>query len=401
MNTNSLPKHAHLVSTPAVWMEGRAIEQFARVANEPHCVRAVGMPDLHPGRGIPIGAVFAFEGVLKPSLIGGDAGCGARLTVVAKVKVKGDALERRIRDWTDGPALPDCDPLKLLAAVWRGGPRALAEVDGVPDSLAQLAALEPSEAGVEGALPDDPVWGRMLGTAGGGNHFLELSRVTKTMHPDGARALGIRVGSFCVLAHSGSRGLGGALARKWGGTVLEQPEQQQRYLADLLGARRYARANRLVLSWRLLSALGAARASRITGNLDVVHNDVELRSIDGVPTWLHRKGAAPAARGEMTVVLGSRGAPSWVMRGLGQSSCLSSVAHGAGRKMGRSEAVEKLKHRYRRKTLQQNVICDDQQLLFAEHPDAYKPIGPVIDALVQAGAAEPVASLQPLFTIKR
>ena len=44
-----------VLATPQVWMEGRALEQLTQVAHSPGCCCAVGMPDLHPGRGIPIG----------------------------------------------------------------------------------------------------------------------------------------------------------------------------------------------------------------------------------------------------------------------------------------------------------------------------------------------------------
>src|SRR5437762_11142920 len=38
-----------------------------------------GFPDLHPGKGAPVGAAFVTEGVIFPHLIGGDIGCGMAL----------------------------------------------------------------------------------------------------------------------------------------------------------------------------------------------------------------------------------------------------------------------------------------------------------------------------------
>ncbi|MET0409810.1 MAG: RtcB family protein, partial [Polyangiaceae bacterium] len=76
-----LPSNASLIAHPSVWMESEAVSQLARVASHPDCLRAAGMPDLHPGRGIPIGAAFAFEGTVLPDLVGGDAGCGVLLVV--------------------------------------------------------------------------------------------------------------------------------------------------------------------------------------------------------------------------------------------------------------------------------------------------------------------------------
>ena len=85
---------------------------------------------------------------------------------------------------------------------------------------------------------------------------------------------------------------------------------------------------------------------------------------------------------------------------------LRSVAHGAGRRMGRSEARDKLKARYTRAELGRTklggrVICGDPELLYEEHPDAYKPVGPVVSSLIEAGLGTAVAELQPLLTVKR
>ena len=85
---------------------------------------------------------------------------------------------------------------------------------------------------------------------------------------------------------------------------------------------------------------------------------------------------------------------------------LCSVAHGAGRKMTRQEAVAKLRPRYKRDTLHRTVlggrvICDDPWLLYEEHPDSYKAIGPVVDALESAGAATRIAWIRPLLTVKQ
>ncbi len=88
-----LPAHARLVARDDVWMESEGIHQLARVAALPGCVRAAGMPDLHAGRGIPVGAVFAFADRVRPALVGGDAGCGVR--VVATTLERGSADARR------------------------------------------------------------------------------------------------------------------------------------------------------------------------------------------------------------------------------------------------------------------------------------------------------------------
>jgi release factor H-coupled RctB family protein len=426
--TDAGAARVRVVAGEEVWLEAEAVEQLARVAALPGCVRAVGMPDLHPGPGIPIGAAFAFDGVLRPALVGGDAGCGARLWVLGRCKLGGDALERRVRAVMDRPALEDADPAALFDAVWREGVRGLARVAGVPETLAALAGPEGDDAGENdgedaGAVAGVPealdraALGRALGTIGSGNHFAEVSRVERVVDAGAASRLGLDGRSVCVLVHSGSRGLGRDLAARWGEVALAAGSADAaRYLGELAGAVRFARANRLIIGWRLLTALGAASAGRLSGGIDVTHNTVVHEPIDddhgdgdaagAAGAWVHRKGCAPAHRDQPTLILGSRGAPSWIALGTGQRATLCSVAHGAGRRMTRAEAQAKLRHRYRRQELGRTaaggrVICDRTELLYEEHPDAYKPIEPVMASLEADGLARRVAALVPLLTVKQ
>ncbi len=401
--------HATLISGPAVWMEGEALRQLDRLTTLPGCLCAVGMPDLHAGLHAPIGVAVAFADRVRPRLIGGDAGCGARLIGLPKVSMSGDALERRAREATLGPVLPDLSPAALCQAAWEAGPRGLLTLEGLPEALAERCAAEPDDDEPPSApFPatfDAEAFGRALGTTGGGNHFLEASLVERVLDKAAAARAGLVAGGMAVLAHSGSRGLGAALAARWSDDELQGPAIDA-WRAELRGAVRYARANRLLLAWQMLTALGAARSSKIGGGFDLVHNTVVPITLDGQPAYLHRKGCAPAEADQLTVVLGSRGAHSWVMRGLGHPGALSSVAHGAGRKMTRTEASAKVKARHTRASLQRTalggrVICDDPALLYEEHPDAYKDVEPVVDALVSFGAAARVAALRPVLTVKR
>ncbi|MBT9561194.1 MAG: RtcB family protein [Myxococcales bacterium] len=392
-------------------MESAALDQLQRVAAMAGCRRAVGMPDLHPGRGIPIGAAFAFDGVIRPGLVGGDAGCGALVVPVRRPKHSGDGLLRRVASETEGAVLPELSRETLLGAAWALGPAGLLALDGVPDGLVALVdqLAVPDGLPESSLLPSGAAFADQLGTAGGGNHFVEISEVTSVADHALASRWGLERHSVAVVAHSGSRQLGAVLAERWHDRELRAPEEQAAYLADLAGCIRYARTNRVLLAWRLLSALGATREAQLGPAFDLVHNGVSAEAglAQGACTcFLHRKGCAPADSGEATIVLGSRGTVSWVMEGLGNDRTLSSVAHGAGRRMTRSEAVHKLRERHRRATLTRTksggtVLCDDPELLYAEHPDAYKPIEPVITSLEAAGAARRVAALMPVVNVKR
>ncbi|MCA9656084.1 MAG: RtcB family protein [Myxococcales bacterium] len=383
------------------------MSQLHRVAGLPGCVRAVGMPDLHPGPGIPIGMVAASVSHVHPSLVGSDAGCGVTVAVARRLVPVGKRL-RRIDRATAEPAGFEIDPLAALRAAWHGGPRGLAELPECPEEFRAWVRSVPwgETHGPSAELPDElrePRFGEALGTIGGGNHFVELARVDRVLE-DEALA-GLHRGAFVVLAHSGSRGLGYALIQRWCERSLHEPDEVARYLGELAGCCRFAQANRALLVWRMLEAVGSGRADRVGGTLDLVHNDVS-RGSDPAAAWVHRKGAAPARAGELTVTLGSRGAPSWILRGRGDEAHLCSVAHGAGRQIPRAEAKGRLAHRYRRAELGRSkggghVLCDRSELLWEEHPDVYKPIEPVVAALEGAGIATRVAALVPEVTVKR
>lgn len=396
-----------VIEGPGVHIEADAVSQLRRIAGLPGCVRAVGMPDLHPGPGIPIGMATASTSHVHPVLVGSDAGCGVTAVVARKLVAPGKQL-RRIDAATADPEPLPVDPIDALEAAWHGGPRGLAALPGMPEALREwvdtVAWGEP--LGPSGPIPDvlrEARHGEALGTTGGGNHFIELARVDQVVEDDALP--GLARGAHVVLAHSGSRGLGYALILRWQEKALHQAEEIATYLGELAGCCRFAQANRALLVWRVLQAVGAGRVDRLGGTLDLVHNDVRPSEHDD-GTWVHRKGAAPARAGELTVTLGSRGNPSWILRGRGDAAHLCSVAHGAGRKIPRSEAKARLLHRYRKTDLTRTalggrVLCDRPELLWEEHQDVYKPIEPVVAALEHAGVATRVASLVPMVTVKR
>ena len=67
------------IASDDLWIESLAIQQLHTTANLPNMQRVVGMPDLHPGRGYPIGAAFFSVGRFYPALVGNDIGCGMAL----------------------------------------------------------------------------------------------------------------------------------------------------------------------------------------------------------------------------------------------------------------------------------------------------------------------------------
>ncbi len=125
----------------------------------------------------------------------------------------------------------------------------------------------------------------------------------------------------------------------------------------------------------------------------------------GNECFLHRKGAVPSDQG-LIVIPGSRGTMSYLVKSAGdQSPNLWSVAHGAGRKWGRSDCAGRLREKYtteamRKTKLGSYVICEDRDLLYEDAPQPYKDIKAVIGDMVELGLITVVAILAPVLTYK-
>lgn len=360
-----------LLASKRNWIEGEAVSQLRKTAELPGVRLAVGLPDLHPGRGHPVGAAFVTEDVFYPQLVGNDVGCGMALwqTDLKRQKLKLDRAVKR---------------LEGLESPWEG------------DTVGWL-----SQYGVESTGSD-----LSLGTIGGGNHFAELQDWNEVLDETAFESLGLQKQSLAILAHSGSRGLGELILRrhldKHGSDGLRSDsEDAAAYLREHDRAGRWAVANRALIARRMAEQLHC----EIQAAVDVCHNSITAVEYDDAPGWLHRKGAAPADA-PAVVIPGTRGSLSYLVVPTGdQQANAWSLAHGAGRRWNRLSAKARLKDRYRAETLVRtelggSVICEDKDLLYEEAPQAYKDIDVVIADMVEAGLIRVVATLKPRITYK-
>ena len=371
--TSLSQQHSRAPSTPATvavfassnsWIESDAVAQCHQVADLDGMTHVAAMPDLHPGKGAPIGAAMAST-VLYPFLVGSDIGCGIAVFPIELKRAVPEKLAARF---------PDLD-------------RAL---DPERD------ADDPAWAVVTGGLPAGRIEG--LGTVGRGNHFVELARIGTVFEPDHASRLGLDTGGLVLIVHSGSRGLGERILRAHtevhGAGPAPDPAA---YLAAHDAAVRWGSVNRRVMAARVAHALRAPPTEPI---VDECHNLVEIR--DG--SYLHRKGAA-RGDGRDVLIAGTRGTPSYLVAAHAGADANHSVAHGAGRKMSRADALRRGRAKHtveelRRTPVGSLVVCGDRQLLFEEAPTAYKRIEQVIADLVGHHLATPVATTVPLVTYK-
>jgi release factor H-coupled RctB family protein len=105
------------------------------------------------------------------------------------------------------------------------------------------------------------------------------------------------------------------------------------------------------------------------------------------------------------LIAGTRGTHSYLVAAHAGPEAAYSVAHGAGRKMSRADALRRGKVKYsveelRRPRKGSVVVCGDRRLLFEEAPTAYKRIERVIGDLVDHGLATPILTTLPIVTYK-
>ncbi|ESQ90195.1 release factor H-coupled RctB family protein [Asticcacaulis sp. AC460] len=345
-----------------------ALDQLDATARLEGMGKVVGLPDLHAGNGIAVGAAFWSPDRIWPHLVGSDIGCGMALweTSLTVRKFRVGQVDRRLHGLDDP---------------WDGPVEDVLAAAGLPRELA----------------------GPSLGTIGGGNHFVEFQRIEEVVDPQRFAALNLQGDRVWMMVHSGSRGLGQAilsaqteLTGKSG--LLASSEEARAYLTRHDQAVAWAVVNRQIIAERFLGAIG------LSGDcvLDITHNSVTGYR-DG---WLHRKGAAPADCGPI-VIPGSRGDFSYLAEPVAEhaEAALSSLAHGAGRKWSRNDAHARLSRRYKVADLQKtklssHVICEDRRLIFEEAPEAYKDIAGVIGDLEAAGLIRVIARLRPLLSYK-
>ena len=433
----------------------RSLEQLQNVATLPGIVEAaLAMPDIHQGYGFPVGGVAAMElpdGVVSPGGVGYDINCGVRLLVLPMSETElGDRREPLVHEISRAvPAgtgkgsrlqLPGAE----LDAVLRDGPQALvARGIGREDDLERTESL--------GCLPGaDPAavssraherGAGQLGTAGAGNHFIEVQRVARIFDETTAAAFGVAEGQVTVLIHSGSRGLGHQVCTDHVRTMntaqerygIALPDRQLAcapasspegcaYLAAMSAAANYAFANRHAIAHAVRTAveriLGLEVAAATRQVYDVAHNVAKIERYGGRDLLVHRKGATRAfpagspdipadyrAVGQPVFIPGSMGTSSFVLAGEPGSleRSFGTICHGAGRAMSRTRASKTIGGAELRRQLEaQGIIvrCPSNKGLAEEAPFAYKDVERVVGVVERAGLARRVAQLVPLGVVK-
>lgn len=236
---------------------------------------------------------------------------------------------------------------------------------------------------------------RSMGTLGGGNHFLELSKGQD--------------GKYWLTVHSGSRGFGGLIAKhhskvarlkdpmlskqienginflKYHGRHHEiqgliqdikreyvspqipylMDQELNNYLHDVNLAHQYADLSRRTMLNNICQAMGW----EVKDQINSVHNYIDLESN------IIRKGATSAKLGERLLIPLNMRDGMLICKGLGNADWNQSAPHGAGRILSRSQAKAELDLEHYQAQMQEAGVYTTSvgQSTLDEAPDAYKP----------------------------
>ena len=370
-------------------IENTALEQAIDLASLPFAFKHVAlMPDAHAGLGMPIGGVLATKGVIVPNAVGVDIGCGM---CAVKTSINAKRIHRSTIE-------------KIIAKIYEAIPVNFDHHDKPQDE-----ALMPQGFDIEAMPMMKNLYKSALlqiGTLGGGNHFIELQRAASD-------------NAMWIMIHSGSRNIGKKIADQYGKIAkhwnelwysetlpgLEFLPIESQYAKDYFNEMKYcvafALANRQLMMSRICDIIHKqVRSATFEPMINIAHNYAAWEHHFNKDVIVHRKGATRAYKGEIGIIPGSMGSHSFIVEGLGNPESFMSCSHGAGRVMGRKEAIRKL-------SLQDEInftnrqgivhpIIEQRQL--DEAPSAYKDIDIVMQN--QADLVRPIETLYPIAVVK-
>jgi tRNA-splicing ligase RtcB len=380
--------------TPEV--EASARRQLSNLSQLPivfHHVAA--MPDVHTGIGATVGSVIATRAAIIPAAVGVDIGCGmiaCRLSLTASDI--DEAALRRIFDQIS----------RDVPVGFEQHEESRANVAAAKAFRRGLREITERHPGVKKRIGRHSDWMRQLGTLGGGNHFIEVC-LDEAQH-------------VWIMLHSGSRGIGNAIGQYFIELARRDAERSQISLPDrdlawfgegdahfddyvkaVQWAQDYAAANRAAMVDAVLAALARHLPpfSVTDEAVNCHHNYVARERHYGSDVWVTRKGAIRARAGDLGIIPGSMGAKSYLVRGRGSADSFDSCAHGAGRRMSRTQANKAFSTLdLARQT--EGVVCRKDRGVVDEIPAAYKDIDEVMAN--QSDLVEVVHTLKQVLCVK-
>lgn len=378
--------------------EKETLAQFNHCLQHGNVAGGVLCADGHYGYSQPVGGVLVYDGQISPSGVGYDIACGNK---AVKTNLRYHDIKDRI-------------------------PRIMDEiVKTIPFGVGKK-----NQRRIDHAVFDDPAWAvfrefgnhehdallklarTQLGTTGSGNHYVDILIDEKTDdlwigNHFGSRGLGHRTATgFLNLARGANFADKGVRDPMDGKPTLFNMKSDlgDMYFQAMTLAGKYAYAGRDIVIDQVLDILGASATFEVHNH----HNYAWKETHFGKEYIVVRKGATPAAPGQLGFVGGSMGDISVILQGVesaeGRDAFYSTV-HGAGRIMSRTKAAGRMNYRTRKRT---GGAITDKQMYDAvkqygvelrggaadESPFVYRKLKEVLDA--HHGTIEVLHTLRPV-----
>jgi len=380
-----------------LWLENiedGALEQAKHLADLPFAFKHIAiMPDSHQGFGMPIGGVLATQGVVIPNAVGVDIGCGMCAVKTSLTKIDIDTLKKIMGE------------IRKVIPVGFNHQKEKQPENLMPKMEEIIYTVVDKE--YENALTQ-------IGTLGGGNHFIEIQKGSD--------------GHIWIMIHSGSRNFGLKIAehynklaielnKKWFSQVPEdwelaflplESEEGKSYLREMNYAVEFALVNRRLMMKNIIQIFidNINSFNNITVDdfgvdlINIAHNYARLEHHFGKDVMIHRKGATLADENIIGIIPGSQGSKSYIVKGKGNIMSFKSCSHGAGRKMGRNQAIKNLNLEEEIKKLDDMGVIHGirNQKDLDEASGAYKNIDEVMEN--QKDLVDILVELTPLAVIK-
>lgn len=314
-------------------VEASAMRQIENLTSLPFLFHHLAiMPDVHTGKGMPIGGVLACKDAVIPNAVGVDIGCG-----MCAVKTSWKVNEL---------------PMTVLRKEIMSGIRQRIPLGMDHHSEKQEEKYLPTGHDIDKMIVvkrrKESIL-REIGTLGGGNHFIELQKDEDDnlwiMIHSGSRNLGARVGAYY-------NELAEKLNAQWHSTVSPDlhlaflPKGTREfglYWTEMKYCVDFALCNRRLIMHRIEEVLAdTLKGIEFEPLINIAHNYAAMEHHFGQEVIVHRKGATLAHEGVTGIIPGSQGTASYIVEGLGNPESFCSCSHGAGRLLSRSAAIRTL-----------------------------------------------------------
>lgn len=375
-----------------------AIEQIQELCNQAFLkdTKISIMPDYHAGKGCVIGTTIQLKDKVVPNLVGVDVGCGVLTVKLQEKQVDFNELDRVIRTYV--PSGADLHTDETVGFIHTSFPKK--EEFKAEHILSENKSLY------------------SLGTLGGGNHFIEVSKDTEGHHyltiHTGSRYVGTKIAQYyqklAITKHRRHdlteliEQLKAEGRQREIQSVIENHKNQHPvipddlaylegedfhdYIHDMKLAQAFAKANREEIA----RAITANMSFEVVDFFDTVHNYIDTDNL------ILRKGAVSAAAGERLIIPINMRDGSILAVGKGNEDWNYSAPHGAGRVLSRTKAMKTLNMEDFHNTMKGIWTTSVSEETLDEAPMAYKTMDEILEKIEET--AKIASFIKPVYNFK-